>query len=41
MLGRVNQNQVLFALGSSWVEAMEAFTDVSKLVEVFGLENVS
>ena len=25
---------------SSWVEAVEAFTDVTKLVEAFGLESV-
>ena len=25
---------------SSWVKVMEAFTDVTKLVEAFGLENV-
>ena len=39
MLGRVNQNQVSFSKhnGSSWVEAMVAFTDVTKLVEEFGL----
>ena len=26
--------------GSSWVEAMEAFTEVTKLVEAIGLETV-
>ena len=28
------------AIGSSLVEAMEAFTDMTKLVEAFGLEEV-
>ena len=38
MLGRAYQNQVIFKthFGNSWVEAMEAFTDVTKLVEAFG-----
>ena len=40
MLGRVNQNKVLLFkkhFGSSWFKAMEAFTEVTKLVETFDL----
>ena len=38
-LGLVNQIRSIFQnhFGSSWVEAMEVFTDMTKLVEAFGL----
>ena len=38
MLGRVNQYQVYF--GTSWVEAMGVFTEVTKLDEAIGLETM-
>ena len=32
--------QLASHFGSSWVEAVEAFTDMTKLVEAIGLESV-